>query len=63
MPIRDLTLQHVTSVHGPADVRRDDDAHCVSLCYRLNGGGSAPSREVQEASRQMLRERHPACLA
>lgn len=60
-PRHDLTLEHVTGVHGHEDVRRDDERHCVTLCYRLNGGGSSPSRELREFCRSRLRILYPDC--
>lgn len=55
----EMTLEHVPGVHGPTDVRRDDEAHCVTLCSRLNVG--APSHALREFLRQRLRDRYPEC--
>lgn len=55
----ELTLEHVPSVHGPADVRRDDEEHCVALCAALNVGGTPAT--VRAFARDRLRERYPEC--
>lgn len=57
--LEQLTLEHLPGVHGPADVRRDDDAHCGTLCHLLNVGGTPAS--VRQFMRDRLRELYPAC--
>lgn len=56
------TLEHVTGVHGAADVRRDDERHTVALCLAVNGGTMrlAP-HEAREWFREGLRMRYPSC--
>ena len=54
------TLEHVTQVHGPEDPRRDDERHCVELCWGLNGGSIA-SRALREEMRAHLRDLYPTC--
>jgi len=55
----ELTLEHVPSVHGSEDVRRDDEAHCVALCSSLNVGGTPAT--VRAFARARLREKYPEC--
>ena len=55
----ELTLEHVPGVHGPDDVRRDDEEHCVALCSSLNVGGTPAT--VRRFARERLRERYPDC--
>ncbi len=55
----ELTLEHVPSVHGPEDVRRDDEEHCVALCAGLNVGGTPAT--VRAFARDRLREKYPDC--
>lgn len=57
--LEELTLEHVPGVHGPEDPRRDDPAHCVTLCHRLNVGG--PSKGLRAFLRERLREMYPDC--
>ncbi len=57
----DWTLEHVTGVHGFSDVRRDDDAHCVALCYATNIEHT--NADQRAFIRLRLRELHPACTA
>lgn len=54
-----LTLEHVPSVHRASDLRRDDEAHCVTLCHKVNVGG--PPQILREWLRAYLRERYPDC--
>jgi hypothetical protein len=54
-----LTLEHVPSVHGPEDVRRNDPEHCVTLCWGSNVG--VPSKELRTFCREKLREKYPEC--
>lgn len=54
-----LTLEHVPGVHGPEDVRRDDERHCVALCLGINVRG--PSKPLRINLRYRLRERYPVC--
>jgi hypothetical protein len=56
----DYTLEHVPAVHGPSDVRRDDPAHCVGLCYGTNV--KPPSTDEREIMRRKLRSRYPNCV-
>jgi hypothetical protein len=58
----DLTLEHVTAVHGPEDPRRDDERHTVALCFGINGDSIA-SRELRELLRRRLRTLYPECRA
>jgi len=53
------TLEHVPAAHGPSDVRRDDPAHCVGLCYGTNV--KPPSSDEREVMRRHLRGLFPAC--
>lgn len=57
--IAKLTLEHVPSVHRPSDLRRDDEAHCVTLCHKVNVGG--PPQMLREWLRTYLQERYPDC--
>lgn len=57
--LEQLTLEHVPGVHGPEDVRRDDPAHCGTLCYFLNVGGTPVW--ARDFIRLRLRERYPDC--
>jgi len=54
-----LTLEHVPSVHSPADVRRDDPEHCVTLCWGANVG--VPSKALRAFCRDYLLDRYPTC--
>lgn len=58
---QDHTLEHVPAVHGPSDVRRDDPAHCVGLCYGTNV--KPPSADERDVMRRHLRGLFPACPA
>jgi hypothetical protein len=55
----DWTLEHVTGVHGFGDIRRDDDAHTVALCYGSNIDHT--NREERGLVRARLRALHPDC--
>jgi hypothetical protein len=53
------SLEHVPAVHGPSDVRRDDDAHTVALCLGTNL--KPPSAVERAIMREYLRSLFPAC--
>ena len=54
-----LTLEHVPSVHGPSDVRRNDPEHCVTLCFGANVG--IPSKVLRAFCRSYLVASYPVC--
>ena len=55
----DFSLEHVVGVHGPEDVRRDDDEHCVALCVGTNIRHTDAAE--REWIRDLLRRRYPFC--
>jgi hypothetical protein len=55
-----LTLEHVKGVHDPEDPRQDNERHCVTLCYALNGASIA-SHGLREKLRGYLRALYPEC--
>lgn len=57
--VGDLSLEHVPTVHGPTDVRRDDPAHCVGLCIGTNL--KPPTSDERDAIRAHLRMLFPTC--
>lgn len=59
--LEQLTLEHCPGVHGPADIRRDDEQHCGTLCYALNVGGTPAWARAW--IRDHLRDLYPVCLA
>jgi hypothetical protein len=58
---RDFTLEHVNGVHGFGDVRRDDDAHTVALCYGTNIAHTG--KLERERIRSYLVGLFPTCLS
>lgn len=52
-PNKMLTLEHVPRVHYDTDPRRDDERHCVAICWAANVW--APSnKDLRAFSRRQL---------
>ncbi len=56
-----LTLEHVPAVHSHTEGRKNDERHCVALCWSANVSG--PSSALRERLRDHLRRLYPTCHA